>query len=549
MSSRISKLTRRALDRALHLPAQTCDYAVHKAVPVPMRDGVALLADHYEPLTDTPAGTLLVRAPYGRRFPFTILFGSIYATRGYHVVFQSVRGTFGSGGEFVPMVNEAADGIDTAAWLREQPWFTGTFATIGLSYLGFTQWALLTDPPPELVAAVISVGPHDFAQSSWGTGSFSLNDFLGWSHMMTHQEDPNLVRAIVRQAQAGQRVDAATMDLPVGTAGRRLLGAGAPWYESWLQPPDEDPEQWARLAATEALDRVQIPVLLISGWQDLFLDQTLAQYRRLRERGVDTALTVGSWTHTQLMRGGASVVLRETLDWLGTHLAGRPSTPRSPVRVHINDHGWVDLPDWPPISAPRSLYLQAGGGLTDAPAGAAVAGLASSFTYHPADPTPTVGGRLLSGQGGYRDDTALATRADVLTFTGAPLPADLYAVGIPAIELAHRTDNPHHDLFVRVSEVDAKGRSRNVTDGFQRYTTSSDDVVRIELDAMAHHFAAGSRIRVLVAGGSHPRFARNLGTGEPTVSGQTLRPCTHTITHDDRTRLILPASATAPSAD
>ncbi len=84
--------------------------------------------------------------------------------------------------------------------MREQPWFTGTFATVGLSYLGFTQWALLTDPPPELAAAVITVGPHDFAHSSWGTGSFALNDFLGWSDMVSHQEDPGLTRTVVRQA-------------------------------------------------------------------------------------------------------------------------------------------------------------------------------------------------------------------------------------------------------------------------------------------------------------------------------------------------------------
>lgn len=515
-----------------------------------MRDGVQLLADHYRPLTATPAGTLLVRAPYGRRFPFTILFAGIYATRGYHVVFQSVRGTFGSGGDFVPMVNEVSDGADTAAWLREQPWFTGTFATIGLSYLGFTQWALLTDPPPELVAAVISVGPHDFARSSWGTGSFSLNDFLGWSHMVSRQEDPNLMRAIVRQARAGRRVEAATMELPVGAAGRRLLGDGAPWYESWLQPPDEDPAPWARLAVTEALDRVDIPVLLISGWQDLFLDQTLDQYRRLRERSVPTALTVGSWTHTQLMQKGASVVVRETLDWLGTHLAGRPSAPRSPVRVHINGgapgDGWIDLPDWPPATAHHSLYLQAAGALTDTPGHG---GLTSTFTYHPAHPTPTIGGRLLSVTGGYRDDTALAARADVLTFTGPPLAADVYSVGVPVIELAHHSDNPHHDVFVRVSEVDDTGRSHNVTDGFRRYTSNSEDTVRIELDAIAHRFGTGSRIRVIVAGGSHPRFARNLGTGEPTETGQTLRPATHTLIHDGRSRLILPAGDAPPSAD
>ena len=34
-----------------------------------MRDGVELLADHYEPTTSTPAGTLLVRCPYGRALP------------------------------------------------------------------------------------------------------------------------------------------------------------------------------------------------------------------------------------------------------------------------------------------------------------------------------------------------------------------------------------------------------------------------------------------------------------------------------------------------
>src|SRR5262245_24064642 len=143
------------LSSVLQLPPPITDFDVEHRVRVPMRDGVELIANHYSPRTDKPAGTLLVRAPYGRGFPFSALFGAVYAARGYHVLFQSVRGTFGSGGQFDPMVNEIPDGADTVAWLREQPWFTGPFATIGLSYLGFTQWALLADPPPEMKAAVI----------------------------------------------------------------------------------------------------------------------------------------------------------------------------------------------------------------------------------------------------------------------------------------------------------------------------------------------------------------------------------------------------------
>ena len=515
-----------------------------------MRDGVELRASHYVPDTDTPAGTLLARCPYGRGFPFSTLFGAAYAARGYHVVIQSVRGTFGSGGEFIPMVNEVADGADTVAWLREQPWFTGSFATLGLSYLGFTQWALLMDPPPELKAAIISVGPHDFNATSWGSGSFSLNDFLGWSDMVSHQEDPNRIRAGIRQFTAGRTVNRTSNELPLWETGRALLGTGATWYESWLDHPEADDPFWTPMKLTDALDRVEIPVLLFSGWQDIFLQQTFEQYRHLRDRGVPTALTVGAWTHMQLMSKGAPTVIRETLSWLDAHLRGQSVPPRSPVRVELTGHDWVDLPDWAPPMTEHVVYLQPGHRLSESPPPDTA--LPSSFTFDPANPTPTIGGRLLSADGGYRNDGALAKRADVLDFTGPPLPADLYVVGTPVVELTHACDNPHHDVFVRVSEVDAKGRSHNVTDGFRRMTMDSGEsgTVRLELDAIAHRFRAGARIRLMIAGGSHPRFARNLGTGEPVISGQSMKPATHTVHHGlgGQSRLTLPAGAQPPSA-
>jgi putative CocE/NonD family hydrolase len=542
----VRALAGRALSRLLRLPPHTSDYSVRRGVRVPMRDGVDLLADHYAPATAPAVGTLLVRGPYGRGWPFSLLFAAVYAARGYHVVVQSVRGTFGSGGEFAPMAQEKTDGADTAAWLGDQPWFTGSFATLGLSYLGWTQWALLDDPPPELAAAVITVAPHDFQASSWGTGSFSLNDFLGWSHLIAHQEDPGRMKALIRQLTARRQLARATEGLPLGEAGRALLGAGAPWYESWLDHTDADDPFWTAMRAPDALDRVAVPVLLISGWQDLFLDQTLAQYRRLRDRGVPCGLTVGPWTHAQVMTRGAPTVIGETLDWLATHLGGQPARRRSPVRCFLNGRGWLDLPDWPPAMPTQELYLQPGQRL--AAAAPDPAAPASTFTYDPAHPTPTIGGRLLSAEGGYRDDARLAARADVLSFIGDPLIEDLYLVGTPVVELSHRCDNPHHDLFVRIDHIDAKSRSRNVSDGFIR-ARGLDATVRIELDAVAHRFPAGSRVRLLVAGGSHPRFARNTGTGEAPLTGRRLMPAVHTVQHGAGgvSRLVLPAGPRPPS--
>jgi uncharacterized protein len=245
------------------------------------------------------------------------------------------------------------------------------------------------------------------------------------------------------------------------------------------------------------------------------------------------------------MTKGAPTVIRESLGWLDTHLAGTRTVARKPVRIHVNGHGWKDLPDWPPAMPEHVSYLQPAGRLGDTAPGADTP--SSRFTFYPADPTPTIGGRLLSPEAGYRNDTALAQRADVLTFTGEPLQADLYVVGSPLLQLSHSCDNRYNDLFVRISEVDARGRSRNVSDGYLCATPDSRDV-RIELDAVAHRLRAGSRIRVLIAGGSHPRFARNLGTGEPLISGRQLASATHTVHLGEggTSRLVLPAGPRLP---
>lgn len=542
----------RAVARLFGLPAPIADYTVDRDVRVPMRDGVDLVADHYMPADGAEiAGTLLVRGPYGRGFPFSTLYARLYAARGYHVVVQSVRGTFGSGGVFEPMTNEVSDGADTVEWLRRRPWFTGRFATLGGSYLGFTQWALLMDPPPELATAIIAVGPHDLSATIWGTGAFKLTDSLGWASVVAQQEHSSRLKSLIWAAGARRRLARATLGLPLGESARALLGTGAHWYESWLEHHDPDDSFWDPSRLGPALDRVTVPLLLISGWQDVFLRQTLEQFQHLRGRGVDVALTVGGWTHAQLTTTAAPQVARESLDWLDRHLAGATDKPaRLPVHIRITGDDWVELPAWPPPTSAQLLHLAPGGVLaSNEPPGDAPP---SNFTYDPANPTPIVGGPLLAPEGGYRDDSRLARRADVLSFTGHVLPADMYVVGTPVVELSHAADIPHVDLFVRVSEVNARGRSHNVSDGYQRVTaTPEPGRIRIELDAMAHRFRRGSRIRLLVAGGAHPRFGRNPGTDEPTISARRLVPAVHTVQHGQGgfSRLILPTTPGTPSAD
>jgi putative CocE/NonD family hydrolase len=490
---------------------------------------VDLLADLYEP-TAASSGTLLVRSPYGWPAPIAALTGGVYASRGYRVLLARCRGTFGSGGLFEPMVHEVDDAADTVAWMREQSWFDGRFATYGASYLAFTQWALLMDPPPELVTAVISIGPHDFRSAAYPGGAFSLNDFLGWSNQTARQEDHGFVRGLIGQARAQGPLARAAHELPLVDAGEGLLEGRAPWYREWVSRRDPADPYWSPMVLDEALERVQVPVLLQTGWQDLFLEQTLEQYARLSARSLDVALTVGPWTHVQLVTKGGHVMVTEALDWFAEHL-GRSGirTRAAPVKVFVTGADqWRDLAAWPPPTSERVLHFQPGGGLGDE---LAPASSIATFTYDPSDPTPSIGGRLLDPRaGGYTDDRELASRSDVVALTGAPLTAPLDVLGTPVIVLAHTPDNPHADLFIRLSEVDPEGRSRNVSEGFVRLDpASTPGTVRLDLDAVAHRFAAGNRIRVVIAGGSHPRWERNLGTGDDPATSSRMAPSNRTI--------------------
>jgi putative CocE/NonD family hydrolase len=537
--SRRRRLADAAVGRLLKLPPATTDHTVTRDLRIPMRDGVELLADHYAP-TGPARGTLLVRGPYGFDL-LSALYASPFASRGYHVVLGRCRGTFGSGGAFEPLQNEVDDAADTVAWLREQPWFGGKFATVGASYLGFTQWGLLMDPPPELVTAVLQVALHDLSRAAYQGGAFTLDDYVGWADSVAHQEDVGLVRGQIRGALAPRRQRPALSHLPLAEATDELCKGRTPWFRDWATHRDLADPYWSRTQLGAALDHVDVPVLLQTGWQDLFLQQTLEQYDRLHGRGLDVALTVGPWTHTQLLTSGGSTVVPEALDWLDEHLAGTGSRTRSvPVGIFVTGAGeWRHLPAWPPKATEQVLHPREGGRLAREPA----AGGAVTFTYDPADPTPSMGGRMLStAHGGYREDGALAERADVAAFTGPVLTEPVEVVGVPAVELAHTSDNPHADLFVRISEVDAKGRSRNVTEGFVRLDpAATEPVVRLDLDACAHRFAAASRIRLLVAGGSFPRWERNLGTGEDPATGTAMAPSRRTIDLA-ASRLLLPVA-------
>jgi putative CocE/NonD family hydrolase len=521
------------------------EVVVERRLKVPASDGVTLLTDHYRPLASGSHPALLVRTPYGRGFPWDWLYGALFAGQGFHVVIQSCRGTGGSRGVFEPYVAEAADAQATITWLREQEWFNGALSTIGPSYLGFTQWALATDPPLELRAMVVQVSTDDFYGVIYPHGVFALEAMLtavvGAQSM--HRGLGTFTLALLRLARYRRRV--ARM-LPLIEAYPPAAGGRVRYFEDWITHPDPDDPYWVARRATVS-PAVVPPASLVTGWSDVCLDQTLALYQRLREVGRDARLVVGPWTHTSGFNDALPMLFGEALEWLRQHLDAERANPGSlPVRVHVSELGvpgtWRDLAAWPPPDCrERVWYLHGDGTLTaEPPAAQAV----SCFRYDPADPTPSVGGPRVDSMGaGPQRNDALESRRDVLIFTSKPLSEPLEVIGPVSLRVRARASTPHFDVFARLCDVDPRGSSWNLCDGLVRLGSQHGfgggagagtgaagaanggwRDVSVPMSATAHRYGAGHRLRVQVSGGAHPRFARNTGTGEPLATATRLVP-------------------------
>lgn len=530
-------LASRVIARAFRLPrAETYDIVVERDLPVPMPDGVVLLADHYYPRGGGRLPTVLVRSPYGRAGVFGLIAARPFAERGFQALIQSCRGTFGSGGQFDAFRNERADGLATLEWLRKQPWYSGAFATVGPSYLGFVQWAIAAAAGPELKALVPQITASEFRSLTYAGESFSLDTCLTWIHLLSHQEETSL-SARLAQISGTSAPETATGHLPFGTADEVAAGKPVGFFRDWLEHNQAGDAWWQPVDFTQTLSQVTAPVHLVGGWYDIFLPTQIADYARLRQAGRQPYLTIGPWAHTSV--GGFAASLRESITWLRAHLLGdRGGLRQAPVRVFVmGANQWRDLPAWPPDGyRPQRWHLQPEGRLAPLPPADSPP---DRYRYDPANPTPAVGGTSLSRNCGPRDNRALEARPDVLTYTSAPLDRDLEVMGPVTAELFVRSSLDHTDLFARLCDVDASGRSVNVCDGLLRLApgrpaSKADGTLKVGVDLwpMAHCFRSGHRVRLQVSSGAHPRFARNPGSGEPLATATRLVAADQQVYHD-----------------
>ncbi len=151
------------------------DLRIRRNVRVPMRDGLHLMVDLYQPADPGgPTPVLIAWAPYGKHgaldwrawpghevdldslSPYTAFETpdpAHWTGQGYAVILADARGTWGSEGDVTMLSpDEAAACYDLVEWAGTQDWSNGKVGMAGVSYYAAIQWAVAALRPPHLAA-------------------------------------------------------------------------------------------------------------------------------------------------------------------------------------------------------------------------------------------------------------------------------------------------------------------------------------------------------------------------------------------------------------
>lgn len=504
---------------------------------IEMADGIKLFARVTMPKKSGKWPVILIRSPYiVMDFMERIRTVPAFAMRGYAVVYNHVRGTIRSEGEWLPFENEKEDGKKVIEWIAEQDWCNGNIGTLGSSYSGCVQWCLAGDHHPMLKTMFISMFGPDPYKFIYCRGMFRQDIGTGWAAMMMGE---NRYHYYDRKEEAELRKKANKV-LPPRMLGEEIIGETCTWYNTWIENSSSDCEYWNSgfwKAVQEAPSKMQIPVFLHGGWYDVFGNTMIDGWKRLpkhiREK---STFIMGPWSHV-LTTGNTleypnenkagTLYIKAALEWFDYQLKGKEN--KYPLgcmdAYNIGAGSWVRCSGKFLDSTNEYLYLacnqcMTGKLLTKVPekTGKKV------YYYNPDNPVNSCGGALLFNMEQPEVGPACSTwqpeigeREDVINFLSERFENGIQIAGGIKVELYVSTDALATSFTVKINEEFSDGKSVNIVDSisdirfrkeneFQDY--QSGEIVKLELQMadICWKLQCNSRIRLDISSSNFPAY-------------------------------------------
>lgn len=562
-----------------YLAGRPAEFSVGRptSVYVTMADGCRLAVDVMLPNGDDSRRwpTVLILTPYIRRFelqpgsnvepsPNSYRYRDMFVPRGYAVVVVDARGTgasFGTRDSF-RSPRERDDYRAIADWIVAQPWSDGAIGATGISYLGaacdflastghkavkaiaplFAVWDTWTDnyyPGGMLIKRLALVYDelmlaldHDRRDLRHKFSYFANPALLG-PMPVDADRDGSLAREAVKQHLANFR-------MPDFMTEFKCRDDALPYDPGFTS---------ASFSPYNYLDEIpkDVAVYAISGWMDGagYANGTLSRFLTLPN--AERRVMLGPWDHGARVNASPwrdrvepeLPVLGEVLRFFDQHLAGRKTGLENEDPIHyftVHAEEWRSTTAWPPVKGKREFYT--------APGRQLAAARPNDGTTEPCQVDFTLGTGAQTRYERIAGIDATTYYADwpererrLLGFTTAPLGEALEIAGHPVVSLWLASTEPDAAVFAYLSEVEADGTSRYVTEGVLRaihraeapaprnYRTTwpwrgfarkdarpmpigEPQLLHFALLPTAWRFSKGSRLRLSIAGADADHFAQ-----------------------------------------
>ncbi|MCC9138317.1 CocE/NonD family hydrolase [Pontibacter silvestris] len=551
-----------------------------KEYKIPMRDGKKLYTVVYSPKGDkNKKYPILINrtpysaGPYGEAYKTSLGPSSSMMREGYIFVYQDVRGTYMSEGEFVNMtphienkkrrkkdIDESTDTYDTIDWLTKRlKNDNGKVGQWGISYPGFYAAAGLMSNHPALKA----VSPQA-PIADWFWDDFHHNGAFFLPHAFNFLASFGLPRP-APTSERNPRFDHGTPDgydffMRMGSlknANTKYLKNKVAFWNEMAAHPNYD-KFWQDRNLLPHLKNLQgTAVMTVGGWYDAEdLYGPLKIYREIEKNNpnLTNMLVMGPWVHGGWARTDGSTIgnvyfgqknspwYQENVEakFFNHYLKEDTDTSVALPEAIMFEGGtnqWREFNVWPPQNVQeKNLYFHANGKLSFA-APQANEAESSEYISDPDKPVPFTEAVAVGMTREYMtDDQRFASRRpDVLAFQTDVLTEDITFAGEILAQLQVATTGTAADWVVKLIDVypdDApanphqpeklmggyqqmvrsevmRGRFRNSFETPEPFIPNKVTPVNMELQDVLYTFKKGHRIMVQVQSTWFPLVDRN----------------------------------------
>ncbi len=498
-----------------------------RGVRVAMKDGVKLYADIFRPAAEGRFPAILGYHPYedhGQSAPiFPKAFASVtantagqekgngpleagdpnfYVRRGYVHVIANVRGSGKSEGLYPFLADpEPQDGYELVEWIARQPWCDGNVGMFGVSYFARIQHFVASTRPPHLKCIFAPWASTDqYRDALYQGGILAQNWAVSWSAALSnirYKSESKRDWSPEKWKQALERAlaDPDLMAIPGVMAALKNPDEGLnPLVCDIVLNPLDSPFWDKRKAKYEPID---VPAYIGGDWgiYGLHLPGAFRSWDNIR-------------SPKKMMIGPAAYLERpvyqmqyESLRWFDQWLKGMDTgiMNEPPIRVFVRGtHQWKAASEWPlPETKWTPFYLHEKGLLWER------------------EHFPNEGSTSIA-------DSPYGREA--LEFTTAELVEDTEVIGPLVANLFASSTDEDVLWFVSLREVAKDGKETVLTRGWLRGSHREIDPKRskrwhpyhphtkaepltpgeiyefsIPIVATAHHFKAGTRIKLRIA--------------------------------------------------